>query len=112
MFRFSEEQLVWIKAELGPLLDFYEYNVGDTAFFPDVASNADQPKFKQLNAEVLARTLAKGSSPVAINGDVNIRSVTHSEPCDIPEGHTDRGLPNFNFLIDQVSVRDSFQSKV
>ena len=33
LYRFSEEQLSWAMTELGPLIDFFEYNTGDTQFF-------------------------------------------------------------------------------
>lgn len=48
----------------------------------------------------------------AINSDVNIRSQKNSASEDLPEGFANRGLPNFNHLIDKVSVLDSFRSKL
>lgn len=47
-----------------------------------------------------------------INGDYNVRSKKHSPEADIPEGQADRGLPNFNHLMDKVTVKDTFVSKL
>ena len=47
-----------------------------------------------------------------INSTVNIRGKHHSAPGDIPEGQENRGLPNFNHLIDKVTVRDTYVSKL
>ena len=57
LHRFTEEQLAWVQAELGPLLDFFEYNANETVFFPDVAVSSTDQKFTQLNALVRERTL-------------------------------------------------------
>jgi len=48
--RFSSAQIQWITAELGSLLDFFEYNFGNTNFFPaiDVSESA---KFRSVNSE-------------------------------------------------------------
>ena len=42
LYRFSEEQIAWVHAELGPLLDFFEYNANETAFFPEIATSSEQ----------------------------------------------------------------------
>lgn len=52
IFRFSEEQLEWIQAELGALIDFFEYNTGKTNFFPAVEPK-NLPNFSQTNNSAL-----------------------------------------------------------
>lgn len=47
-----------------------------------------------------------------INSSINIRGKAHSATSDIPEGQENRGLPNFNHLIDKVTVKDTFVSKL
>ena len=102
---------------MGQLLDFFQYNVNDTAFFPALAVSAD-PKFYHLNDQVRFRTLAsfqQADAPaveIAINSNVNIRAAKNTEVRDLPEGLENRGLPNFNHLIDTSSVTDSFRSKL
>ena len=47
-----------------------------------------------------------------INASINIRGRNHSNLADIPEGQQNRGLPNFNHLIDKVKVKDTYVSKL
>lgn len=92
LYRFSQEQLDWITAELSPLLDFFSYNANETAFFPAVPVT-QEPKFHQLNDQVRQRTLAtseqsdqSATTSVPINHDVNIRGASHTESRDLPDG--------------------------
>ena len=41
LHRFTEEQLAWIKSDLAQLLDFFDYNKGESAFFPDIVVPED-----------------------------------------------------------------------
>lgn len=52
------------------------------------------------------------SNPMQINEEYNVRSRNYSEARDIPEGQKDRGLPNFNHMIHQVNVKDTYQPKL
>ena len=112
LFRFTPDQLEWITSELSELLDFFEYNTGDsTNFFPQVEIK-ECPKFATVNKTSKRNALNGDNQSMQINGDVNIRSKEHSPACDIPEGQSDRGLPNFNHLIHKASVKDNFTSKI
>ena len=48
LYRYTEEQLEWIKTECAALFDFFEYNVAETSFFEDIPVS-EEPKFSQLN---------------------------------------------------------------
>ena len=50
-FRFTEEQMTWIKTELSECLDFFEYNSGHTAYFTDI-ENSTESKFRDVNKSI------------------------------------------------------------
>jgi len=98
-------------AELGTLIDFFEYNIGETEFFPQIKCRK-VPKFFTLNNSSCRKARSGAVDSMTINGGVNIRSKDHTAEADVPDGQNDRGLPNFNSLIHQVSVKDTYEPKL
>ena len=101
-FRYSEEQLAWIKKTLDPLLRFFGY---EDEFGLEKKESTNT--LKSVNARQMEFSLVKKSKiELNVKDSYNVRSQKDSKLEDCYEGVEDRALPNFNNLCEKVTVQD------
>jgi len=103
LFRFTEEQMTFIKGILEPLLRFFNYE----EFFELEKQEQEGGDFRAFNIHQF-ELAATFTSEFAINTNVNVRSRKYSKPEDLFDGAADRGLLNFNHLTEKVTIQDRY----